>query len=527
MIMRDRMTGVSKGMAIIEFHTVEFSSYALSQSGSLSLDNAPLKVSFARDNVVKSQLMIGAIPPPMPSFMQQLAPPGSWPAGIMAQAPISGASTAPTIPVRPVIASKVKPQWPPVFETNGASYVFQTQSGYFWEPLSQFYYCPKSKLYYNTIDGVYYSYDATANPSFVKFIPPLPAESYESALAANTMTTNDSASDDASARAALALEAMVKKPVIISLGASANKSKAKATAGFSATKKTISNDIAKWGSLQTSADEEEDESVAKKADVPSSILPVASITPTSLESALLASAASLLPAPILPSSVAVSSKPVVSATTAVASAKAKSSETVTSKTETKESFICHVCRRQFNSAAILARHEQESALHKENLAKAAAAAASADDGQSSATYRDRASERRAIHGTSADPMIPIVTGAGRGTIDKRTPPGIHAPTFAPVVAQPVVDLSSDLSNPGNQLLRKMGWTEGEGLGKESQGRELPIALEVSASASSIGIGASDRSIPTLNYNDPNSYRESVLQATKARFEQISGQGKGS
>lgn len=66
-----------------------------------------------------------------------------------------------------------KKQFPPVFETNGGMYQFQTHTGCFYEPSSQYYYNPKSKLYYSTSSGIYYGYDRDSN-RFENFMPPLP-----------------------------------------------------------------------------------------------------------------------------------------------------------------------------------------------------------------------------------------------------------------------------------------------------------------------------------------------------------------
>ena len=40
--------------------------------------------------------------------------------------------------------------WPTPFEESGATYVFDTRSGYFFEKDSDFFYDPKTKLYYTS-----------------------------------------------------------------------------------------------------------------------------------------------------------------------------------------------------------------------------------------------------------------------------------------------------------------------------------------------------------------------------------------
>lgn len=73
------------------------------------------------------------------------------------------------------IAPKVKSSWPLLFETNGASYIYQQQSGLFYDCVQRYFYCTKSKQYYNEVDGTYWiqSQPGDKNP-FTQFYPPEP-----------------------------------------------------------------------------------------------------------------------------------------------------------------------------------------------------------------------------------------------------------------------------------------------------------------------------------------------------------------
>jgi RNA-binding protein 5/10 len=79
----------------------------------------------------------------------------------------------------------------------------------------------------------------------------------------------------------------------------------------------------------------------------------------------------------------------------------------------------------------------------------------------------------------------------------------------------------DASNPGNQMLRKMGWTEGDGLGKDKDGFRDPVTLDGSRTGSDkAGIGnSSDLKIPPIDYG--SGYKESLLRAAKARYDHLS------
>jgi hypothetical protein len=76
------------------------------------------------------------------------------------------------------VPPKVKSTWPLLFETNGASYVFQQQSGLFYDSLQRYFYCPKSKQYYNEMDGTYWIESKPGQgedkPPFVQFFPAEP-----------------------------------------------------------------------------------------------------------------------------------------------------------------------------------------------------------------------------------------------------------------------------------------------------------------------------------------------------------------
>lgn len=90
-------------------------------------------------------------------------------------------------------------------------------------------------------------------------------------------------------------------------------------------------------------------------------------------------------------------------------------------------IVCTLCQRQFSSKEQLLRHERESKLHASNLAKANLLSSSTTEtsdvtaghghvgsggsGSGSAgagLYRDRASERRAVHGQRPDDVSRVV-----------------------------------------------------------------------------------------------------------------------
>lgn len=139
-----------------------------------------------------------------------------------------------------------------------------------------------------------------------------------------------------------------------------------------------------------------------------------------------------------------------------------------------EQLTCLLCKRAFQSLEILNKHLKLSNLHKENLQKyTASAAASAakerdtNNGSDSATnslYRDRAKERRQKW-VEGDPPPANKTRERFEKELKKHSSQLQKKANEQLVAQPIGE-----SNLGNRMLQKMGWTEGQGLGRANQGR---------------------------------------------------------
>lgn len=125
--------------------------------------------------------------------------------------------------------------------------------------------------------------------------------------------------------------------------------------------------------------------------------------------------------------------------------------------------ICILCRRKFASLEKLQQHEKLSALHKENLAKKAAAAdtAAKEAQQESEKYRDRSKERRLMHGTHAAPE----SSHAEALLAHSLGGSSSAETKPAEVIRPEETLNG--ANVGNKLLQKLGWKSGGGLGRSA------------------------------------------------------------
>lgn len=125
-------------------------------------------------------------------------------------------------------------------------------------------------------------------------------------------------------------------------------------------------------------------------------------------------------------------------------------------------FICNLCKRQLVSAEALTKHAKLSALHKQNLEARKKKKSSDKD---KIVYRDRAKERRMKYG---DPDEPQPSKLKEKYLKARE---VEMSMPATKVDEPI-----GAENVGNRLLQKMGWTEGQGLGKLNQGRTTIIQV---------------------------------------------------
>ncbi|XP_033173947.1 RNA-binding protein 5 isoform X1 [Drosophila mauritiana] len=169
-----------------------------------------------------------------------------------------------------------------------------------------------------------------------------------------------------------------------------------------------------------------------------------------------------------------------------------------------QKLTCRLCKRAFQSLDILQKHLKMSNLHKENMAKLkqnSAVEAGTDEGQS---YRDRAKERRLKYGESDPP--PPNRSRERFEQEIKTLQSRQKDSFG---ATPATPISS--SNVGSRLMQKMGWSEGQGLGKKNQGRTEII--EADGRSNNVGLGNK-----TGQLTSGNDYKSYIKKMMKQRYE---------
>lgn len=197
--------------------------------------------------------------------------------------------------------------------------------------------------------------------------------------------------------------------------------------------------------------------------------------------------------------------------------------------ETTGKVACLLCQRQFKSEDILRKHVAQSDLHKNNLQdaatcqagqrrKGAISSSTSTPEPSTSIYRDRAAERREAFNQPAVPSraereaLAASTAAYQG---KRKPPAKPKQPPPPEPSKQTED-----NNVGNQLLAKMGWKTGEGLGLAGEGRAEPIKVQQFESRA--GLGAS-KGVEAGRWSGPGGWQQRAKDMTKERYNSESAQ----
>jgi len=331
-----------------------------------------------------------------------------------------------------------KKEWPPHFESSGASFIFDARSGMFYEPSSDFFYDPKTKLYYGNRQQEYFRYDADKKPYVFQPIG--------DAGAAPGIAVPDAAT------------AAEESPADVSPPGHAVAAEAKQGAAEAKPKIAIS--------LKTplpprdpGAKSLTDIAVMEKARLnQKNVHRQVSATSPPGENA----------AGTLPQAHKKHAKDMTKWSERgkemrdddVDAIKAQQPATATKATASGQP-ICVLCRRKFADPDKLQKHERLSALHRDNLAKKAAADAAVVDAarqkqESEASYRDRSKERRMMYGSHIAPDSSHAEALLAHSL------GGSASSVAEVI-RPEETLND--TNVGNRLLQKMGWNSGESLGR--------------------------------------------------------------
>mmetsp|Transcript_37145 Transcript_37145/g.90052 ORF Transcript_37145/g.90052 Transcript_37145/m.90052 type:complete len:552 (-) Transcript_37145:64-1719(-) len=327
--------------------------------------------------------------------------------------------------------NKVPKEWPPQFDEEPSSFVFDARSGMFWEGESQFFYDPKTKLYYSNRQAVYYRYDSNEKPPFVEFQKVAPSESNQDVTDVVSATTLDGDITSPSTAPGIKIAIKTKKLKRSSIQAKNDKEPSNQTVKVSSDQVTSTGtpsslskekqNIEKWSRQQQLRQKKED----------------GNVSPTQEEGAT-------------------KTKPKV-------------------RTTAKGEPICLICKRKFPTLAKLQLHEKASQLHKQNLEKlkteakqkledsrkrpadAMSDATASKTATAATTYVDRAEKRRLMHhGTDPSSIKEILS---RKICSNAMPLPSDLTTTHNATTTPITPAGADLNsnNVGHKMLQKMGW----------------------------------------------------------------------
>lgn len=175
-----------------------------------------------------------------------------------------------------------------------------------------------------------------------------------------------------------------------------------------------------------------------------------------------------------------------------------------------ELVACLLCLRGFPSFEHLDQHIQRSEMHREKLTEWSSAQLNlwiTNCLGKLKSYRDRAQELKRRR-ESSEHFSDSNTDSDSDTEKTLQRVSAH-------IEQPTVN-GIGLENRGNVLLRKMGWTEGQGLGKNASGIAQPIQpyTELPRGA---GIGSKEAVDPSFRQL---SYKEASKLKARQRYNQL-------
>ena len=316
-------------------------------------------------------------------------------------------------------------RWPPVFDQdNGASYyTFDANSGYFYDALTNFYYEPRTKLYYSNVEQKYYTYNTVSR----RFLP------YDEGTAtadtnittstvdqnmvnATTAPTGASNSEQKGANKKVITIGEIKKlksvgnlpapPISEHISTSTNKQKLK---GMKPKQKLVDRDTAaniqKWNASVTNGSNEIQKDV-----------------------------------------------------TSVSTSANRSNINGGGELDQhvyfyKDSPVCVLCKRKFESLSKLRAHESQSALHQYHL--------SHNNNNNNDTgvikqYQDRAQHRRALYHDSTSTVQQLQTQAEELALHQA--PNLHHPSYEPgTTTDNTSGTTVNTMQVGQKLLQKLGW----------------------------------------------------------------------
>ncbi|XP_054714622.1 RNA-binding protein 5-A-like [Uloborus diversus] len=529
-VAKDSLTNTSRGFAYVELHSVseamQLYDLLVSMSGNFYVDGRRVTVTYSRRSLssMNSAASANAASAALAAaqWTNQDAPSNS--SGKMFSNSVIRERQMESVP--DFNASFSNNNYQKYAEPDVTAYQYDETSGYYYDSTTGFYYDPNSRYYYNSATRQYLYWDAEKQTYM--FVP-----------ASDSTTSEES---QATAEVGKAAEVVISSPPVIAhapvLTVKKNPEKEKAKEKVNAQDKVkiakrVAKDMEKWAKTLNQKKENAKASIQsqvlqKQVQQPVFEAPATSyaesnatmlekkkfdMTSTEVVKALQEENAfnfsgqakeksGLVAAYGGESDSEVESESQDDGTRALDLIKAEESKLID---WTK--LACLLCKRQFPSKEVLTKHTQFSDLHKQNVDMLRLTKLTPkqlqDLEQKEFGYRDRAKERRQKFGQpDMPPPSRLKTKYLKDRKESYVPP-----------SEPVEAIGSD--NIGNKMLKAMGWTEGQGLGKSGQG--MSGIIEVQRRVKSAGLGMKGAS---YGATASESYKDAVRKAMQARYNEI-------
>lgn len=177
-----------------------------------------------------------------------------------------------------------------------------------------------------------------------------------------------------------------------------------------------------------------------------------------------------------------------------------------------EGAVCLLCRRKFASAEQLAKHETQSEMHRQKVEEARKAEIARI--RSDVKQAERSQEKK------VEKILKGHDYAQRARDDKEKAEAMRDAEEAVRAGKDPLkkDAGPAADNRGTEMLMKMGWTAGQGLGASSQGITSHVGVVQREVRAGIGCGEVTREEDMISEGD--SYKTKLYKKASSRMNKV-------
>jgi len=326
-----------------------------------------------------------------------------------------------------------------------AGFVFDESSGWYYHAQTNYYFDASTNIYYEPTAQKYFKFDFETQ-QYTEI------EGHQGTWGQHSKVSTEKSAAQVAAEAAAAAQAAMEK---------LEKNKKKKGSGITGMKINVGADLNKWKSKQDHPNESEppDESAAGGgwSDISGGL-------PKGDGGAGAAAAAA----------------PSASTSSGEAATAAPSTGPGGNISAVLENGtgVCYICRRKFGSAEQLKKHEELSDMHRQKLAEHKKV--EIEQIKKQVMAEQHAMEKKALRQEKARKYAELARE------EKEKEENLREAVEAARHGNKPQDTLAE--SKGSDLLRKMGWKEGEGLGKSGTGTKDPVTVVMRAERAGLGSG---------------------------------------